>query len=247
MRQRRLKNEINVVPYIDVMLVLLVIFMVAAPMMTTANIDLPSVGKAPQAPVAPLEIAVKADESLSLTDRSGNANAVKEIRIEHKELIGMVGKAQERNPEHSREQHFRALHRFRRAERGRLVADHAGGAKEQDRRDDAGAQRHAAGQQHLRRRRRAGARPGVGGDQPPQRLSRERHAEHALGRVELFAAALEVQQQQAVAERVQHRRREHAQRTGARQHAAQCSVQASEEAIEAKGSPGEGSSASQAM
>lgn len=99
MRQRRLKNEINVVPYIDVMLVLLVIFMVAAPMMTTANIDLPSVGKAPQAPVAPLEIAVKADESLSLTDRSGNANAGKEIRIERKELIGMVGKAQERNPE----------------------------------------------------------------------------------------------------------------------------------------------------
>jgi biopolymer transport protein ExbD len=39
MRQRRLKNEINVVPYIDVMLVLLVIFMVTAPMMTTASID----------------------------------------------------------------------------------------------------------------------------------------------------------------------------------------------------------------
>ena len=38
MRERRLKNEINVVPYIDVMLVLLVIFMVTAPMMTTASI-----------------------------------------------------------------------------------------------------------------------------------------------------------------------------------------------------------------
>ncbi len=96
MRQRRLKNEINVVPYIDVMLVLLVIFMVAAPMMTTANIDLPTVGKAPQAPVAPLDVAIKADESLSLTDRSGNS---KEIRIERRELIGLVAKAQERNPE----------------------------------------------------------------------------------------------------------------------------------------------------
>ena len=32
MRQRRLMNEINVVPYSDVMLVLLVIFMVTAPM-----------------------------------------------------------------------------------------------------------------------------------------------------------------------------------------------------------------------
>jgi biopolymer transport protein TolR len=45
MRPRRLKNEINVVPYIDVMLVLLVIFMVTAPMMTTASIDVPSVGE----------------------------------------------------------------------------------------------------------------------------------------------------------------------------------------------------------
>ena len=96
MRQRRLKNEINVVPYIDVMLVLQVIFMVAAPMMTTSSIDLPTVGKAPQAPVAPLEVAIKADESLSLTDRSGNS---KEIRIERKELVGLVTQAQERNPE----------------------------------------------------------------------------------------------------------------------------------------------------
>jgi biopolymer transport protein TolR len=96
MRQRRLKNEINVVPYIDVMLVLLVIFMVAAPMMTTASIDLPSVGKAPAAPAAPLEIAVKADQSLSLTDRAGNG---KEIRIERKELIGLVNAAQKRNPD----------------------------------------------------------------------------------------------------------------------------------------------------
>ena len=54
MRQRRLKNEINVVPYIDVMLVLLVIFMVTAPMMTTASIDVPSVGKAAQAPAEAL-------------------------------------------------------------------------------------------------------------------------------------------------------------------------------------------------
>ncbi|MDR2259719.1 MAG: ExbD/TolR family protein [Azoarcus sp.] len=44
MRQRRLMNQINVVPYIDVMLVLLVIFMVTAPMMQTGNIDVPSAG-----------------------------------------------------------------------------------------------------------------------------------------------------------------------------------------------------------
>jgi biopolymer transport protein TolR len=96
MRQRRLKNEINVVPYIDVMLVLLVIFMVTTPMMTTASIDLPSVGKAPAAPTAPLEVAIKADQSLSVTDRSGNS---KEIKIDRKELLNMVKAAQQRNPD----------------------------------------------------------------------------------------------------------------------------------------------------
>jgi biopolymer transport protein TolR len=97
MRQRRLKNEINVVPYIDVMLVLLVIFMVATPMMTTASIDLPSVGKAPTAPVAPLEVAIKADESLSVTDRSNSSG--KETPIRRNELKATVLAAQEKNPE----------------------------------------------------------------------------------------------------------------------------------------------------
>ena len=96
MRQRRLKNEINVVPYIDVMLVLLVIFMVTAPMMTTASIDLPSVGKAATAPTAPLEVQIKADEGLVLTDRGGNG---KEIRVDRKELLAMIRTAQARNPE----------------------------------------------------------------------------------------------------------------------------------------------------
>ena len=96
MRQRRLKNEINVVPYIDVMLVLLVIFMVTTPMMTTASIDLPSVGKAPAAPTAPLEIAIKADQSLLLTDRAGNG---KEQRIERSTLKARVLAAQTKNPE----------------------------------------------------------------------------------------------------------------------------------------------------
>ena len=96
MRQRRLKNEINVVPYIDVMLVLLVIFMVTAPMMTTANIDLPSVGKAATTPAAPLEVAIKADQSLSLIDRAGNS---KEIRVNRSELKKLVLAAQAKNPD----------------------------------------------------------------------------------------------------------------------------------------------------
>lgn len=95
MRQRRLKNEINVVPYIDVMLVLLVIFMVAAPMMTTASIDLPTVGKG-NTPLPVLEVAIKADQSLTLTDRAGNG---REIRVDRKELPALIKAAQARNPE----------------------------------------------------------------------------------------------------------------------------------------------------
>src|SRR6218665_248052 len=49
-RRRRTKNEINMVPFIDVMLVLLIIFMVSAPLLPTGVVDLPSIGKARQAP-----------------------------------------------------------------------------------------------------------------------------------------------------------------------------------------------------
>ena len=96
MRQRRLKSEINVVPYIDVMLVLLVIFMVTAPMMTTSTIDVPSVGKANTSPTAPLEVGIKADQSMTLTDRSGNG---KEIRVDRSELKARILAAQQKNPE----------------------------------------------------------------------------------------------------------------------------------------------------
>ena len=95
MRQRRLKNEINVVPYIDVMLVLLVIFMVTAPMMTTASIDVPSVGKAAQAPAEALQVNIRADQSLSLT-LLGKKESDK---LTLKELSNAILDAQRRNPE----------------------------------------------------------------------------------------------------------------------------------------------------
>jgi len=66
---RRLKNEINVVPYIDVMLVLLVIFMVTAPMITPGLIELPSVGRASDVPVEPVEVQIQQDGSLQLRTR----------------------------------------------------------------------------------------------------------------------------------------------------------------------------------
>ena len=71
MRERRLKNEINVVPYIDVMLVLLVIFMVTAPMMQQGVVNLPTVGKADrEANVTPLRVEIGADGLFKLIDKS---------------------------------------------------------------------------------------------------------------------------------------------------------------------------------
>jgi len=68
-RRRRFMNEINVVPYIDVMLVLLVIFMITAPLISPGQIELPQVGESLTPPVAPLEIMIKVDGSLTLHDR----------------------------------------------------------------------------------------------------------------------------------------------------------------------------------
>jgi biopolymer transport protein TolR len=89
-------SQINVVPYIDVMLVLLVIFMVTAPMMQPGSVDLPSVGKASTPPAAPLEITVKADGALTLRDRATNAG---ETELSEAELARRVQMAQRKNPE----------------------------------------------------------------------------------------------------------------------------------------------------
>ena len=94
MRARRQKSKINVVPYIDVMLVLLVIFMVTAPMMTTASIDVPSVGKASQAPAEALQVNIRADESLSLT-----VQGKPERQLTRSELAQAILDAQRKNPE----------------------------------------------------------------------------------------------------------------------------------------------------
>lgn len=69
-RRNNLQNQMNVVPYIDVMLVLLVIFMVTAPMFTPGVINLPSVGKAAQVTVKPIEINIEADGSYSFTQNN---------------------------------------------------------------------------------------------------------------------------------------------------------------------------------
>jgi biopolymer transport protein TolR len=78
------------------MLVLLVIFMVTAPMVQTGNIELPNVGKASQPPVAPLEVIVRADRSLALRDRSKGDH---EEAIDRSQLAGMIKAAQAKNPQ----------------------------------------------------------------------------------------------------------------------------------------------------
>jgi biopolymer transport protein TolR len=68
-RARRTKNEINMVPFIDVMLVLLIIFMVTAPLITPSQIDLPSVGQANRTPDVYVEVMI--DKTAQLQVRMG--------------------------------------------------------------------------------------------------------------------------------------------------------------------------------
>ncbi len=86
-RGRRTIAEINMVPFIDVMLVLLIIFMVTAPMITPSMVDLPSVGKAAKQPDKEVQVVIQKDERLELVSNaktdsaslSSLANSVKRL------------------------------------------------------------------------------------------------------------------------------------------------------------------------
>ncbi len=65
-RGRRSMNEINMVPFIDVMLVLLIIFMVTAPLISPSVIDVPSVGKAATAPEQVINVEISKDEKITV-------------------------------------------------------------------------------------------------------------------------------------------------------------------------------------
>jgi biopolymer transport protein TolR len=66
--RRRMLADINVVPYIDVMLVLVVILMVSAPFVNPSLVNLPSVAKSSRAPDRPLEVVIRANGSLVLRE-----------------------------------------------------------------------------------------------------------------------------------------------------------------------------------
>jgi len=70
MRKRRLMNQINVVPYIDVTLVLLVIFMVTAPMTNPGVVELPEVGETLKQTAAPIVITVKLNNTIEIEGES---------------------------------------------------------------------------------------------------------------------------------------------------------------------------------
>ncbi|MBC7698402.1 MAG: ExbD/TolR family protein [Bacteroidia bacterium] len=91
-RKRRLMNQINVVPYIDVTLVLLVIFMVTAPMTNPGVVDLPKVGQALKQPqVPPVVLTVKLNNKIELENK----------QMPRDELLSAVRKALDKSPERS--------------------------------------------------------------------------------------------------------------------------------------------------
>ena len=95
-RPRRSMAEINVVPYIDVMLVLLIIFMVAAPLINPGQIDLPQAAQKLDPAVAPLEVRVRADGEMAVVDRN---RSPEELRVNREQLVEFVRGAQRANPD----------------------------------------------------------------------------------------------------------------------------------------------------
>ncbi len=87
--------DINVVPYIDVMLVLVVILMVSAPFVNPSLVNLPSVGKSGRAPDKPLEIVVKIDGQVSLREGS------KQLATDLPGAVALVKQRQQAQPDAS--------------------------------------------------------------------------------------------------------------------------------------------------
>ena len=79
-RGRRTINEINMVPFIDVMLVLLIIFMVTAPLIAPSVIDLPSVGKAAKQPDQVIQLILAKNDSIQMKIKDKTTSiALKEV------------------------------------------------------------------------------------------------------------------------------------------------------------------------
>jgi biopolymer transport protein TolR len=85
-RGRKLKAEINVVPYIDVMLVLLVIFMVAAPLTNPGVINLPTAAKSALPPTDYIQISLRPDTSATI-GVNGQKSSGKEEKVSGRAML----------------------------------------------------------------------------------------------------------------------------------------------------------------
>ncbi|MGH8687394.1 MAG: protein TolR [Burkholderiales bacterium] len=90
-------HDINIVPYVDVMLVLLVIFMVTAPLITPGVVNLPSVSKSSNAPAAPIEIVIRQNRTLLLRVRDAHGALAEERPVARTELARAIRERQGKN------------------------------------------------------------------------------------------------------------------------------------------------------
>ena len=98
-RKRRPMHDINIVPYVDVMLVLLVIFMVTAPHITPGVVDLPSMSKVANAPAAVMEVVIREDKSVVLRVRDAQGALAEERRVARGELARAIKDRLAKNPD----------------------------------------------------------------------------------------------------------------------------------------------------
>jgi biopolymer transport protein TolR len=93
--KRRMLADINVVPYIDVMLVLVVILMVCAPFVNPSLVELPSIGKASAPPDRPLDLVMRVEGKMSLRE----SGTTKDLATDLPGVIAEIKKRQAANRE----------------------------------------------------------------------------------------------------------------------------------------------------
>ncbi|WP_116138804.1 protein TolR [Trinickia diaoshuihuensis] len=99
-RSRRAMADINVVPYIDVMLVLLVIFMVTAPLVAPSIVNLPTVGgAAPQQQTPPVVVNIRADGKISVRYKDDTGGSEQEQQMTRADLNSFVTERQASHPD----------------------------------------------------------------------------------------------------------------------------------------------------
>ncbi len=100
-RARKFKSEINVVPYIDVMLVLLVIFMVVAPLTTPGVVNLPSAEKTAQPPSQYIEITMRSKDAYEIAIKQQKQGKEQPEKLNRDALMQRLRALHAKNPEFS--------------------------------------------------------------------------------------------------------------------------------------------------